>query len=309
MASSTRESATNDVWSVGRAGLPAAESEWRRVWRQLSRHRLAIVGLWLLVVLILVSAFAPALSPYERDRTSLRERLQPPSSSHWMGTDELGRDVFTRVLHGGRISLGVGFLVAAFSVALGGLVGAASAYAGGRTDEATMRLVDVLRSLPALPILIVLAQVLRLQLGIRGGFWHIVLILVAFSWTGIARIVRSVVLSLKEQEFILGARCVGVPPHRIFLRHLLPNALAPMIVSATLSMGAAINAESALSFLGLGIQPPTPSWGNLLFNAQSYLWNNPWIAIFPGIFIFVTLICLNFLGDGLRDALDPRLRQ
>lgn len=268
-----------------------------------------MVSLWVLACLVALSLLAPWLTPYERDKTSLRERFQPPSRTHWMGTDELGRDVFTRVLYGGRVSLGVGFLVALLSVGLGGVIGTTSAYAGGRVDEVIMRFVDVIRALPVLAVLIVLAQVVRLQLGIKGGFWNIVLILVAFSWTGIARIVRSVVLSLKEQDFVLAARCVGVTRRRIIFHHLLPNALAPMIVATTLGAGAAINAESALSFLGLGIQPPTPSWGNLLFNAQTYLWNQPWIAIFPGLFILVTLLSLNFLGDGLRDALDPRLRR
>ncbi|MGH2403102.1 MAG: ABC transporter permease [bacterium] len=283
--------------------------EWRRVWRHLRRHRLAVIGLWCLVMLVLLASLAPLLSPYDPARTSLRERFQPPNRAHWMGTDELGRDLYTRVLYGGRISLAVGVLVAVLSAGLGGLIGATSAYVGGRFDEFTMRIVDVIRSLPALPILIILAQVLRQQFGIKGGFWNIVVILVAFSMTGIARIVRGVVLSLKEQDFVMAAQSTGVPGVRIVLRHLLPNAMAPMIVATTLGAGAAINAESALSFLGLGIQPPTTSWGNLLFNAQSYLWNDPWIAIFPGLFIFVTLLSLNFLGDGLRDALDPRLRR
>jgi peptide/nickel transport system permease protein len=261
-----------------------------------------------LIALVLLAVFAPVLSPYEPDRTSLRERFQPPNAAHWMGTDELGRDIYTRLLYGGRISLAVGLLVAVLSTALGGLVGAGSAYLSGRVDEVTMRLVDVLRSLPVLPILIVVAQVMYLKLGVKGGFWNIVVILVLVYWTGVARVVRGVVMSLKQQDFVLAARCVGVPAHQIVLRHLLPNAMAPMIVATTLGAGMAINAETALSFLGLGIQPPTSSWGNLLFNAQSYIWNNPWIAIFPGVFIFLTLLSLNFVGDGLRDALDPRMR-
>ncbi len=285
----------------------AAESQWRRTWRQLKRHRLAMLGLAVLIVLILAALLAPIISPFDPDKVSLRDRLQPPSLTHWMGTDELGRDVYTRVLYGARISLAVGFLVAIISTLLGGLVGAASAYVGGAVDEITMRLVDVLRSLPVLPILIVLAQVMRLQLGIKGGLWNLVLILILFSWTGIARIIRGVVMSLKNQDFILAAQSVGVPGFPVVWRHLLPNSLGPLIVNATLGAGAAINAESALSFLGLGIQPPTPSWGNLLFNAQTYLWTTPWVAIFPGLCIFVTLLSINFLGDGLRDALDPRL--
>lgn len=285
------------------------ESPWWRTWRQLVRHRLALLGLGVLVILILAALGAPLLTRFDPDKVSLRERLQAPSSSHWMGTDELGRDVYTRVLYGARISLAVGFLVAILSTALGGLIGATSGYVGGSGDEATMRFVDVLRSLPVLPILIVLAQVLRLQFGIKGGVWNIVLILIIFSWTGIARIIRGVIISLKNQDYILAAHSVGVPGNRIVAQHLLPNAVAPLIVSATLGAAAAINAESALSFLGLGIQPPTPSWGNLLFNAQTYLWTTPWVAIFPGLCIFVTVLSINFLGDGLRDALDPRLRR
>jgi peptide/nickel transport system permease protein len=289
---------------------PASVTNSRRsVWQELARHPLAVVGLSVLVVFVLLSVFAPLLAPFEPDRTSLLERFQPPSAKHWLGADELGRDIYTRLMYGARVSLAVGFLVAVLSVAVGALVGAGSAYAGGRVDEATMRLVDVIRALPIVPILIVVAQVLNVHMGVKGGFWNIVLILVAFSWTGVARLIRGVVLSLKEQDFVLAARCVGAPGWRIVLRHLLPNTMAPLIVATTLGAGAAINAETALSFLGLGLQPQMPSWGTLLFNAQTYLWNNPWIAIFPGVAIFLTLVSLNALGDGLRDALDPRLRQ
>jgi peptide/nickel transport system permease protein len=284
------------------------ESYWRGAWRQLRRHRLAMIGLGVLAVLILVSVFAPFLTPFEPDKTSLRERFQPPSSVHWMGTDELGRDVFTRLLYGGRISLAIGLLVAFLTTVVGSLVGAGAAYVGGPTDEVAMRVVDVLRCLPVIPILIVVAQVSYLRLGIKGGFWSVVIILVLVYWTGVARIVRGVVLSLKQQEFVTSARCIGVSSPSIVVRHLLPNAMAPMIVATTLGAGIAINAETALSFLGLGIQPPNSSWGTLLFNAQAYIWNDPWIAVFPGIAIFLALLSLNFMGDGLRDALDPRMR-
>lgn len=319
MASSIQESATNsprvsEPRNASAQALPYREraqsdSPWRRTWRQLRRHRLAMLGLGILMLFILAAIFAPLLNAYDPDKVSLLQRLQAPSAKHWMGTDELGRDVFTRVLYGGRVSLAVGFVVAILSTALGGLIGASSGYVGGPADEATMRFVDVLRSLPTLPILIVLAQVMRLQFGIKGGVWNIILILIIFSWTGIARIIRSVILSLKNQDYVLAAQSVGVPGSKIIGRHLLPNAFAPMIVAATLGAGAAINAESALSFLGLGIQPPTPSWGNLLFNAQTYLWTTPWVAIFPGLCIFITVLSINFLGDGLRDALDPRLQR
>lgn len=318
MASLTPASATNeppltdkrpvDALTSPLAGR-ASEGPWRRTWRQLRRHHLAMLGLSILIVLCLVSIFAPLLTPYDPDKVNLRERLQIPSLQHWMGTDELGRDVFTRVLYGGRISLTVGFVVAIISTLIGGIIGATSGYVGGTVDEGTMRFVDVLRSLPTLPILIVLSQVLRVQFGVRGGIWVIVLILIIFSWTGIARIIRGVIMSLKHFDYVLAAESVGVPGGNIIGRHLLPNSLAPLIVGATLGAGAAISAESALSFLGLGIQPPTPSWGNLLFNAQTYLWTTPWVAVFPGLCIFITLLSINFLGDGLRDALDPRLRK
>lgn len=300
---------------IGRAkgdveGIAAesSESQAQMVWRSLRRHRLAMLGLAILILLIALAILAPVLTPYERDKINLIDRFQGPSREHWMGTDELGRDVFTRVMYGGRISLSVGFLVAISGTLLGGVIGTISAYVGSWVDEAIMRLIDVIRSLPAIAILIVLAQLLRTRFEITGGLWNIVIILIILSWTGIARIVRGVVLSLKEQEFIMAARATGATPRRIIFVHLFPNALAPMIVAATLGAGAAISAESALSFLGLGIQPPTPSWGNMLFNAQSYLWNEPWIAVFPGFFIFITLLSFNFLGDGLRDALDPRQR-
>ena len=285
-----------------------AESQRRQVWRRLVRHKLAMLGLLILFVLVALSALVPLFAPYDRDRINLIQRFQAPSSEHWMGTDELGRDVFTRIFYGGRISLSVGLLVAVSSTLVGGLVGVMSAYVGGWADEVIMRLIDIIRSLPAIAILIVLSYLLRARFDITGNLWTIVIILIVLGWTGIARIVRGVALSLKEQEFIMAAHAAGASPGRIIFVHLMPNALPPMIVATTLGAGAAISAESALSFLGLGIQPPTPSWGNMLFNAQTYLWNEPWIAVFPGFFIFITLLSFNFLGDGLRDALDPRQR-
>lgn len=282
------------------------ESQLRLVWRRLRRHKLAMLGLIILLILTLLAIFAPFLTDFDRDKIDLIERFKTPSADFWMGTDELGRDVLTRVLYAGRISLSVGVFVALLSTAIGGLVGIISAYLGGWADETIMRAIDVIRALPPLAILIILAQLLRAQFEMSSSVWTIVFVLVILSWTNIARIVRGVALSLKEQEFVMAARAVGASPWRIIFVHLFPNALPPMIVAATLGAGAAISAESALSFLGLGVQPPTPSWGSMLFNAQSYLWNNPWIAIFPGFFIFITLVSLNFLGDGLRDALDPR---
>ena len=287
---------------VNRWRKPAG-SEWISVLRRLLHHRLAIAGLFALFCLGLLCVVGPDITGYQRDKPNIRDRYASPSWEHLMGTDSLGRDEFTRVLFGGRVSLAVALLAALTSVSLGGLVGIISAYAGGVVDDVIMRTVDVVRALPVLPILIVVAAVVG-----RGDILMIVVLITIFGWTGVARIVRSVVLSLKQQDFILAARTVGGSSWRIVFRHLLPNSLSPIIVAVTLQAGWAIRTESVLSYLGLGIQPPTPSWGNLMMNAQADMWTNPWLAIYPGIFIFLTVLAFNFLGDGLRDALDPRWR-
>lgn len=292
-----------DAGSVESALLRKGESQWISILRRLIRHRLAVAGLLVLVLLALLCAIGPTFTGYERDRTDVTNRYAPPSREHLMGTDSLGRDEFTRVLAGGRISLTVAVLASLSSVTLGGIVGIVSGYVGGLMDDGIMRTVDIVRALPVLPVLIVVSIVLG-----QGNVAMIVVLITIFGWTGVARIVRSVVLSLKEQDFVLAARAIGATRRRIVFKHLLPNSLAPMIVAATLQAGWAIRTESILSYLGLGIQPPTASWGNLMMNAQADMWNNPWLAIFPGAFIFVTLLAFNFLGDGLRDALDPRLR-
>lgn len=280
-----------------------AESEWVSILRRLMRHRLAVTGLLVLLLLTLLCIVGPYFTGYERDKPDVDHRFATPSREHLMGTDSLGRDEFTRVLAGGRVSLTVAVLASFISVSLGSMVGIVSAYAGGVVDDIIMRAVDVVRALPLLPILIVVAAVVG-----QGNIMMIVVLITIFGWTGVARIVRSVVLSLKQQDFILAARTVGATRRRIIFRHLLPNSLAPIIVAVTLQAGWAIRTESILSYLGLGIQPPTPSWGNLMMNAQADMWSNPWLAIYPGILIFITLLAFNFLGDGLRDALDPRLR-
>jgi peptide/nickel transport system permease protein len=294
---------TNQEYSVPTANtfVRPAESQWVSVVRRLVRHRLAVAGLLALLLLTLLCIFGPALSPYEWDETDVINRYAPPSRQHPMGTDSLGRDMFTRILAGGRVSLAVAFLASLTSVALGGGVGIVSGFVGGVVDDAIMRTVDVVRALPLLPILIVVSVVVG-----QGNILMIVVLITIFGWTGVSRIVRSVVLSLREQEFVLAARTLGATRQRIMFKHLLPNTMSPIIVAVTLQAGWAIRTESLLSYLGLGIQPPTPSWGNLLMNAQADMWTNPWLAIYPGIFIFITLLSFNFLGDGLRDALDPR---
>jgi peptide/nickel transport system permease protein len=280
---------------------PHPRSGWSLTWSRLRRHRLALAGGVGLVGLLLVALLGPVVTPYEFDKMDLASIRQPPSWRHPFGTDELGRDLLTRIMYGARISLGVGLLSALIATLVGTLTGAVAGYWGAWTDNVLMRLVDLMLAIPLLPIVIVLSTVLEPSVGM------LVLIIGLFGWMVTARLVRGSFLSLKEQEFTLAAQVLGARPTRIIVRHLLPNAAAPIIVAGTLSVGSAIILESILSFLGMGIQPPTPSWGNMLQGAQSTMATKPWLAIFPGLFIFLSVMCVNFLGDGLRDALDPRL--
>ncbi len=227
--------------------------------------------------------------------------MEAPSAKHWFGTDELGRDTWVRIMHGGRVSLAVGLIVGISTVFLGGLIGILAGYMGGALDNGLMRVVDTIYTIPRIVLLLVLSKLAG------PGLLNIIIILVALEWTNAARLARGAVLSFREQEFVLAARCLGASRWRIMLRHLLPNSLAPLIVSATLDAGAAIRAETTLSFLGLGIQPPTPSWGNLLTHAATNIFIAPLQVFLPGLFIFFALMSFNLLGDALRDALDPRL--
>jgi len=273
-------------------------------WRRFRRHRLALIGGLAALALTLAAAAAPLLAPYPPDRIDLAGRWTPPSRAHLLGADELGRDVLSRLLYAGRVSLTVGYVVAVNVAVIGMVVGAAAGFYGRAIDTVLMRLVDVLLSVPTLPLYLILAAVVP-----GGGISRIILIFSAFGWTGVARLVRAQVLSLRHQEFVLAARASGGSEWRVIFRHVLPNALAPVIVAATLAVGGAILGESALSYLGLGIAPPTASWGNMLQRAQEYVFTAAWLAIAPGVCIFVTVLSFNFLGDGLRDALDPRLRR
>lgn len=289
---------------VEAAGGAVGQSYWQVAWRRFRKHRLAITGGAIGLVLTLMAVLAPWIAPYDFETISLGSRWKTPSTLHLFGTDELGRDVLTRIMYAGRISLTVGFIVATNVSIIGMIVGAVAGFYGGKADVILMRLVDVLLSVPTLPLYLILAALIP-----GGGMSRIILIFTAFGWTGVARLVRGQILSLRTQDFIEAARAMGASETRLILRHLLPNAMAPVIVAATLAVGGAILGESALSFLGLGIAPPTPSWGNMLQRAQEYIWNAPYLAIFPGVFIFVTVLSFNFLGDGLRDALDPKLKR
>jgi len=276
---------------------------WRIVWRRFSRHRVAYAGFFFFIFLLLLVIVGPLLAPYSLDEVSLGERMHGPSRSHWFGTDELGRDTWVRILYGGRVSLAVGLIVGLSTIIVGGLVGILAGYFGGPIDNLLMRLVDTIYTIPRIVLLLVLSKVAG------PGLLNIIIILVALEWTNAARLARGAVLSFREQEFVLAARCLGASRWRVMLRHLLPNSLAPLIVSATLDAGAAIRAETTLSFLGLGIQPPTPSWGNLLTHASTNIFIAPLQVFLPGMFIFFALMSFNLLGDALRDALDPRLDQ
>jgi peptide/nickel transport system permease protein len=281
------------------------------VWRAFRRHRPAMMGLTVIVIFALTAIFAPYLTPYDPDKTNMDVALQAPSGTHLMGTDELGRDLLTRIFYGGRISLSIGVMAMTLSVTLGALVGGVAGFYGGWVDNVLMRFVDMMLSFPSLFVLILLALALR-ELPIeelRGtafaSVFSIVLVIAVLSWMSIARLVRGSFLSLKEKEFIEAAHCIGVPNRRIMLRHLLPNAMSPIIVAATFRVATSIITESGLSYLGFGVQPPTPTWGNMLKNAQSMMSSAPWTAIFPGLMIFIAVVAINFIGDGLRDALDP----
>jgi peptide/nickel transport system permease protein len=275
-------------------------SLWGDVLRRYLRHRIALLGTIVLLLIIIACVLAPVISPYDPTKTSILDRYVGPSGEHLMGTDDLGRDQFTRILYGGQISILIGFLSVTISILIGLVIGAVAGYFGGWVDNVLMRFTDFALAFPSLFLLILLVSVYGSQ------FWIIVLVIGGLRWMSTARLVRSSFLSLKEKEFVEAARAVGSKNFRIAVKHILPNALGPLIVTATLGMAGGVIAESSLSFLGLGIQKPLASWGNMLQDAQDVVNTAPWMAIFPGLMIFLTVLSINFIGDGLRDALDPR---
>jgi peptide/nickel transport system permease protein len=277
------------------------------IWRRFRRHPGAIASSALLLILVLALILV-SFSPHDPEESNIARRLEPPSWDHPFGTDGLGRDLLTRVLYGGRISMTVGFLVVVITLSIGIPVGAVSGYFGGWIDNVLMRITDTALSLPTLLVLILLSAILReieFPLLERNNVLTIALVIGLLSWMTVARLVRATFLTVREMEFITAAHCVGASSLRIMARHILPNAIGPIIVESTLETGYAIMEEAGLSFLGFGIMPPTPSWGNLLSNAQEHMTKHPWLAIFPGLMIFLTIISVNYIGDGLRDAFDP----
>jgi peptide/nickel transport system permease protein len=284
-----------------------AESTAKLVWKRFRHHPGALVGSIVLFVLILAVLLAP-LSPYDPNASNVLERFQPPSWQHPMGTDALGRDLFTRVLYGGRVSLTVGILVVAISLTVGVSIGSIAGYASGLLDNILMRFTDAALTLPSLLVLILLSAILReveIPIFPRNSVFTIAVVIGLLSWMTYSRLIRAVFLTLRELDYVTASRSLGASPIRIITSHILPNTIGPITVAATLGLGYAIIEESGLSFLGFGIQPPTASWGNLLSNAQENFIRYPWLAIFPGLMIFLTIISVNYIGDGLRDAFDP----
>ncbi|ABF44629.1 MULTISPECIES: ABC transporter permease [Deinococcus] len=287
--------------------------------RRLLRHRAAMVSLGVIVLLVLMAIFAPLLAPYDPNAQNLSGIYAPPSAQHLLGQDDLGRDLLSRVIYGSRVSLMVGFSVAVISILIGTLLGLLAGFFGGLTDSLISRFIEFMLSLPTLPLLLVISGLLvstdaplvvnlRSALGASASVIIIITIFSLLGWMGTARLVRGEVLRLKNLEYVDAARALGANNNRIMWRHLVPNLFAVIIVQATLDVGTAILSEAALSFLGFGIQPPVSTWGNMLSNAQEVVLQYPWIPLYPGLAILITVLAFNFLGDGLRDAFDPKSR-
>ena len=264
------------------------------------RHRLALAGTALVVLLFLVSGLASFLSPYDPDKLDPRNRLKPPSQEHLLGTDSLGRDVLSRLIWGAQISLKVGFVAVGLATAIGLMLGAVAGYYGGFIDGIIMRFCDLMLCFPSMFLILAVIAILE------PSVWNVMIVIGLTSWMGVARLVRAEFIALKNRDFVLSAKALGASDLRIIGRHLLPNALAPIVVSATLGVAGAILVESALSFLGLGVQPPTATWGAMLADGKDYLGRAWWLSLYPGLAILITVLSYNLMGEGLRDALDPR---
>ncbi|MBI5328257.1 MAG: ABC transporter permease [Deltaproteobacteria bacterium] len=271
-------------------------------WHRFKKNRLAVIGGIIVFGLFAVSIFAPFIAPHNPDAINVKHVLESPSFSHLFGTDDLGRDILSRVIYGSRISLSVGFVAVGIATVIGIIFGALSGYYGGWFDTVIMRFVDIMLSIPT--FFLILAVIAMLEPGI----WNIMIVIGITSWMGVARLVRAEFLSLKEREFVLAARALGASDLRIIFRHILPNAMSPVLVSAVLGIAGAVLVESALSFLGIGVQPPTASWGNILTIGKDNIEIAWWISVFPGLAIFVTVLAYNLLGEGIRDSIDPRLK-
>ncbi len=317
--------------------MPKEESQFTVVRRRFFRHRLATFALGLLLMIFIAAIFARQIAPYGPTDIELNNKFALPGSvspesgkTNWLGTDHLGRDYFSRLLYAARISLTVAFSVVILSTVIGSLLGAISGYYGGIVDDILMRFVEFMLTIPDLPLLLIISSILLqspqaipipkavvdivatlLYIGPREALQVIMvtLVLAAFGWLGVARLMRGMVLSIKNMEYVDAARALGVSDFGIIIRHLIPNAFAPIIVQASLALAGFVIVESVLSFLAFGIQDPTPTWGNMLSFTQAYMFQYPWLPLIPGLPIFICAMAFNFVGDGLRDALDPRLKR
>ncbi len=269
--------------------------------RNLMKNKMALAGLLFIIVILLFALFAPLIATYDPSYIDARNILSPPSKDHLFGTDTLGRDIFSRIVYGSRISLSVGFIAVGIAVLIGAILGSIAGYYGGRLDYLIMRFVDIMLCFPTLFLILAVIAILE------PSIFNIMVVIGLTGWMGVARLIRAEVLTLKERDYVAASRVMGAKDSWIILKHLVPNASAPVLVSATLGIGGAILTESALSFLGIGVQPPTPSWGNILMDGKSTLGVAWWLTLYPGIFILLTVLSYNLLGEGLRDILEPRI--
>ncbi len=271
-------------------------------WRRFKKNRLAVLGGVVVLFLFAAAVFAPIITPYDPNAINVKHILEAPGIEHPFGTDDLGRDILSRIIYGSRISLSVGFVAVGISTIIGIILGAISGYYGGWIDRVLMRFVDIMLSIPTFFLLLAVIAFLE------PGIWNIMVVIGLTSWMGISRLVRAEVLSAREREFVLAARAIGAGDLRIIFNHILPNSMAPVLVSAVLGVAGAILVESALSFLGIGVQPPTASWGNILTAGKDNIEIAWWLSVFPGLAILVTVLAYNLLGEGVRDSIDPRLK-
>ena len=274
---------------------------WKIFWRRFRRNKLAMLGALIIFSLAVVAVIAPLIAPFNPNQQDILHRLEPPSHKHLLGTDDLGRDLLSRIVYGTRVSLFVGFVAVGIAIMIGSLLGLISGYFGGRLDSLIMRFVDIMLCFPTFFLILMVIAFLE------PNIWNVMVVIGITGWPGLTRLVRGECLSVREREFVQAAKALGLSNRRVMFVHLLPNVMAPILVSATLGIGGAILTESALSFLGLGVQPPTPSWGNILTAGKDYITLAWWLSLYPGLAILITVLAYNLLGEGLRDVLDPRM--
>lgn len=279
-----------------------SEPGWKSFLKRFVKHKLALVGVVMLIILIGMALFATVIAPYDPNRISLINRLASPGSENWLGTDETGRDVFSRLVYGARVSLSIGIAATLVSIVVGSLIGSVAGYLGGPVDTILMRFVDAMLTIPTFFLALLILSVFG------SSFLNLIIVIGLTGWMTVARVVRSEVIRTKNEEFIQAAVSIGLSPRLILWRHVFPQAMPLLIVATTLGVGEAIIVESSLSYLGLGVQPPASTWGNMLAGSQSEIWNRPDLAIYPGLAILLSVLAFNFVGDALRDTLDPRMK-